>query len=87
MYKYTVYFKGNQVERLEGDTMPSETEFISSVSNRRKLGKPQVLEATEEQLKSVEKSAAAAAAPAGNALPPPLAPPATVYPHLEGAKQ
>ena len=51
MYKYTVYFKGNQVERLEGDTMPSETEFISSVSNRRKLGKPQVLEATEEQLK------------------------------------
>jgi outer membrane protein assembly factor BamE len=91
MYKYTVYFKGDQLERFEGDNMPSETEFIATLASARKTGKIPQLEATEEQLKSAEKSsaasAAAAAAPAGNALPPPLAPPVTVYPPLESPKQ
>jgi outer membrane protein assembly factor BamE len=90
-YKYTVYFKADLLERFEGDTMPSETEFIGTLANDRKVGKVPVLEATDEQLKSAEKSsaskAAAAAEPANNALPPPLAPPVTVYPPLEGPKQ
>lgn len=87
MFKYTVYFKGDQLERFEGDAMPSETEFIATLASGRKIGKAQQLEATEEQLKSAEKSSASAAAPASNALPPPLAPPPTVYPPLESPKQ
>ena len=55
-YKYTVFFKGDQLERFEGDTMPSESEFISKLDNKRKLGKVPVLQATEEQLKAAEKS-------------------------------
>ena len=38
-YKYTVFFKGDLLERFEGDTMPSEAEFISRLDNKRKLGK------------------------------------------------
>lgn len=91
IFKYAVFFKGDLLERFEGDSMPSETEFIATLSSGRKFDKPKSLEATEDQLKSADKSAAssaaAAAAPANNALPPPLAPPPTVYPPLEGPKQ
>ena len=54
-FKYTVFFNGDQLERFEGDTMPSEAEFISTLANKRKLGKVPALEATEEQLKAAEK--------------------------------
>ena len=54
-FKYTVFFNGDQLERFEGDTMPSEAEFISTLANKRKLGKVPALEATEEQLKASEK--------------------------------
>ena len=88
-FKYTVFFKGDQLERYAGDAMPSEAEFISTLSNKRKLGKVPVLEATEEQLRIAEKSKSAVPAarpespPAGTAtdLPP------SVYPPLESSKQ
>ena len=88
-FKYTVFFKGDQLERFSGDAMPSEAEFISTLSNKRKLGKVPVLEATEEQLKAAEKSKStspgvqpeSAAASAAASLP------AIVYPPLESAKQ
>ena len=85
-YKYTVFFKNDQLERFEGDTMPSEAEFIARLGNRRKLGDVPVLEATEAQLKAAEKpksASAAATAPAGV----PAGSPATVYPPLESPKQ
>ena len=87
-FKYTVFFKGDQLERFEGDAMPSEAEFISTLTNKRTLGKVPVLEATEEQLKAAEKapasakpesSADSASAPAGTQ--------ATTYPPLESPKQ
>lgn len=86
-YKYTVFFKGDQLERFEGDTMPSEEEFISKLDTKRKLGKVPVLEATEEQLKKAEKPGTARASstemmPSGA----PAAPANTVYPPLESAK-
>ncbi|MES2414203.1 MAG: outer membrane protein assembly factor BamE [Pseudomonadota bacterium] len=81
--KYTVYFKGDALERSEGDTMPSEAEFISKLDSRRKLGAVPVLEATPEQLeKAAEKSPssrAAVTAPAAGTAP--AAP--VVYPPLE----
>ena len=88
-FKYTVFFKGDQLERFEGDTMPSEAEFISTLSSKRKLGKVPVLEATEEQLKAAEKSSAAKTMPESPAdtANVPAAPQTTVYPPLESPKQ
>ena len=85
-FKYTVFFKGDQLERFAGDTMPSEKEFIATLSNRRKLGKVPVLEATEEQLKAAQTPSASKAAPepAGVSVP---SGPLPVYPPLESARQ
>lgn len=85
-FKYTVYFKDNLLERFEGDAMPSEAEFISKLSNQRKLGKVPPLEATEAQLKAAEKGSAAPSGttPAATEL---AAAPAKVYPPLESPKQ
>ena len=85
-FKYTLFFKGDELERFEGDTLPSESDFIAKLDSRRKLGKVPVLEATPEQLKAAEKSTAAraadaAAAPAATA--PGSSPPGS-YPPLEG---
>jgi outer membrane protein assembly factor BamE len=78
----TVFFKGDGMERVEGDTMPSEAEFVSTLDNRSKGGKVPKLEATEEELRAA--SARQAAAPAAPAASAPAAPPApTSYPPLE----
>ena len=90
-FKYTVFFEGDQLERFEGDAMPTEAEFISTLSNKRKLGKVPVLEATEEQLKSAEKSKSPASSNKAEPSPDTASLPAgaqtTVYPPLEGPKQ
>ena len=88
-FKYTVFFKGDQLERFSGDAMPSEAEFISTLSNKLKLAKVPVLEATEAQLKTAEKSRSSAPgtlpeSPAASAAAD--APPG-VYPPLESPKQ
>ena len=84
--KYAVFFKGDQLERFEGDSMPSNAEFIASLANSRKIGKIPVLEATEDQLKAAERPSASAAV---NTTTTPIAPsgaqPAT-YPPLESTK-
>ena len=85
-YKYTVFFKNDQLERFEGDAMPSETEFISKLGNRRKLGDVPVLEATEAQLKAAEKPKSASASAAAPASVP-AGTPAASYPPLESPKQ
>ncbi len=87
-FKYAVFFKGDQLERFEGDSMPTNDDFIASLTNGRKLGKIPMLEATEEQLKASEKSSASAASGAAGNLQAPAstgAPPAS-YPPLESAK-
>ncbi|NQW94329.1 MAG: outer membrane protein assembly factor BamE [Polaromonas sp.] len=87
-FKYTLFFKGDQLERFKGDTMPSNEEFIASLANSRKIGKIPVLEATPEQLKAAERpSASAASANASNtaATAPAGTQPAT-YPPLDSAK-
>jgi outer membrane protein assembly factor BamE len=83
-YKYTVFFKGDVLERFEGDTMPSEAEFISRLDNKRKLGKVPQLEASEAQLKAAERPSKAAAA---NAPGAPADEPDRTYPPLESAAQ
>ncbi len=85
-FKYTVFFKGDALERFEGDSMPSDAEFIATLANGRKLGKVPVLEATEEQLKAAEKPSLSQAG-SSNAATPSASPPNTaapvVYPPLE----
>ena len=86
-YNYTVFFKGDQLERFAGDEMPSETEFIAKLGNKRKLGDVPVLEATEEQMiKAAGKTksdSASAPAPTGT----PAGAPSAAYPPLESPKQ
>ena len=93
-YKYTVFFKNDQLERFEGDTMPSEAEFISKLDNKRKLGKVPVLEATEEQLNKVSakssptKSASDVVNPAsGSGVFPSDSAGVVVYPPLESPRK
>ena len=77
--KLTVFFKGDALERSEGDTMPTETEFVASLGSRGSKGKVPVLEATPEQLaKYPVKERPAPAAAATPALPA-----TTSYPPLE----
>jgi len=75
--KLTVYFKGDALERFEGDTMPSEAEFVATLEGRKRPAKIPPLEASEEKLKAF---GGRSAAPAPAAPPPP---PATSYPPLE----
>jgi len=79
--KLAVYFKGNELERFEGDPMPSEAEFVATLDNKRKDAKMPVLEAGEEQLKQFSSSRPAAAAQAAPAEPPP----GISYPPLESS--
>ena len=82
-YKYTVFFKGDLLERFEGDTMPSEAEFIARLDNNRKLGKVPQLEATEAQLKAAERPSKSAAANAPGTQPAPADELGRTYPPLE----
>lgn len=90
-FKYTVFFKGDQLERFGGDAMPSEAEFISTLSNKRTLGKVPVLEATEEQLKAAEKSklpgSSATSESTADSATVSAGSLATTYPPLESPKQ
>jgi outer membrane protein assembly factor BamE len=78
--RLTVFFKGEAMERIESDELPSETEFVSSLDSRRKNAKTPTLEASEEQLKAFQSRQT----PGPAAAPTPVAPP-TVYPPLEPA--
>ena len=78
--RLTVFFKGDVLDRVESDELPSESDFVSSLDSRRKLDKAPPLEATEEQLKNFQ-SRNATAAPSSPVTAP--AAPATSYPPLE----
>ncbi|MGC1175720.1 MAG: outer membrane protein assembly factor BamE [Polaromonas sp.] len=80
--RLTVFFKDDVLDRFEGDTMPSEADFVAKLDTHRKLGKVPVLELTEEQLKAVEKKPATSAT-ATAVKPPPAAQPSASYPPLE----
>ena len=75
--KLTVFFEGQQFVRAEGDTMPSESDFVAALGVRRKLGPIPPLEASEDKLKAFPRRSAPPAAPSS---PPPVS---TNYPPLE----
>ncbi|MDP2418076.1 MAG: outer membrane protein assembly factor BamE [Hydrogenophaga sp.] len=77
--KLALFFKGEVLERFEGDDLPTEAEFVASLDVRRVSNKPPVLQATEEQLKAFQERNTKAAA----ALVEPTVAPGTTYPPLE----
>lgn len=74
--KVTVFFKGDALDRIEADNLPTEAEFVASLDSGRNAGKVPVLEMTEESLKQLP-------APTKKAEPKPLAPLPASYPPLE----
>ncbi len=77
--RLTVYFKGEGLDRFEGDSMPTEAEFVGTLDVKRRGKRVPVLEATEAQLKRFD------AKPAAPPAPGPEAPMARSYPPLEPA--
>jgi outer membrane protein assembly factor BamE len=80
--RLSVFFKGDVLDRFEGDEMPSEADFVATLDNKRKDAKVPVLEASEESLsrfsagRPAAAPAAATAAPATSSDYPPLEAPA-----------
>ena len=89
--KVTVFFKGEEFERVEGaDALPTEAEFVATLDSRRKLGKAPPLEVSEEALsqfgsKNTNSTAISAATAANSAQAAPKIIAGKVYPPLEGA--
>ncbi len=74
--KLTVFFKGDEFEKVQGDTMPSESEFVATLDTNRKLGKVPNLQASEEELSrkqsKPQNTPSAETAPAAPKVYPPL---------------
>jgi outer membrane protein assembly factor BamE len=77
--RLAVFFNGESLERFEGDTMPSEAEFVATLDNKRKNAKVPPLEASEETLRRFSEQRKPAAKEPAAAEPAP----ATTYPPLE----
>jgi outer membrane protein assembly factor BamE len=65
--KVTVFFKGDLLERIDAEALPTEAEFVASLDSGRAAGKVPVLELTEAQIKQLP---APVKAPEPRALPP-----------------
>jgi outer membrane protein assembly factor BamE len=81
--RLTVHFNGDRLTRWDGDTMPSETEFVQTLNSGRKIGKIPPLAASDKELadfaareNSKTKTSATSSEPAavGNKTYPPLEP-------------
>jgi outer membrane protein assembly factor BamE len=72
----TVFFKGDVLERVQADALPTEAEFVASLDSGRSIGKVPVLEMSEESLKPLSS-------PAKLAEPKPVNAVSKSYPPLE----
>lgn len=76
--KVTVFFKGELLDRVEADPLPTENEFVASLDSGKKTGRPPLLEMTAESLKKLPP-------PVKVEAPKPLPPLPASYPPLEPA--
>ena len=74
--KVTAFFKGDALERLDADPLPTEAEFVAALDSGRRSRPVPPLEMTEAQLK-------ASPVPAKVPAPAPLPPLPASYPSLE----
>lgn len=84
----TVFFQGDSFLRVEGDEMPSETEFATSLGGGKKINKKiPLLQASEKDLQAFSQRENAGRLPkvatTGAAADDPVADPNKVYPPLE----
>jgi outer membrane protein assembly factor BamE len=97
--RFSVFFKGDTLERFEGDELPSEAEFVGQLESSKKLGKAPPLDANPEALKrfapvtaatvgvpvgAVGATGAASGAVTGTGADANTASITTAYPPLEG---
>lgn len=82
-FRLTVHFKGDVLDRIEGDELPSESEFASRLIKPRSTGKLPPLQASEEDLKKFSASPTARAASGPAPAPAPAAALPRTYPPLE----
>lgn len=80
-FRLTVYFKGDVLEQVDSDVLPSESEFAGRLVRPQSVGKLPNLQASEEELK---KFAPTTRADVPGATPAPAAAPRS-YPPLEPA--
>jgi outer membrane protein assembly factor BamE len=80
--RFSVFFKGDVLDRIEGDPLPSEAEFAAKLDNRRPPTKLPALKATEADLAKFPAKPAPAAGTAQPAAP--VAP--VTYPPLEAVR-
>lgn len=78
--RLTVFFNGEYLDRFEGDTMPTEEEFVATLDAKSRRGKVPDLQASESDLKKYapdeKKQAQGAAGTTASAAPlPPSYPP------------
>lgn len=78
--RLSVFFDGDAFVRTEGDELPSEEEFVATITRPARTGAAPVLEATPEQLARAQASAQPSA-PASSQ--PSTAAPRASYPPLE----
>ncbi|MDB5860569.1 MAG: Outer rane lipoprotein omlA precursor-like protein [Ramlibacter sp.] len=83
--RLTVYFTADQVARSEGDTMPSEAEFVATLDKRKTGRSVPVLEATEEQLRAAASRNPTPRPSSPGSAAPAAAAPSVSYPPLEPA--
>jgi outer membrane protein assembly factor BamE len=78
--RLTVYFKGDALDRFEGDEMPSETEFVAQLDGRNRSTKVPRLEASEAELDKFPVPQRTGSTPASESVAPPTP---QNYPPLE----
>ena len=84
-FRLTVYFKGDVLEQVDSDVLPSESEFAGRLVRPRPVGKLPPLQASEEDLKKfTPASTSSSRADAPSAATTPAALPRS-YPPLEPA--
>lgn len=80
--RFSVFFKGDLLDRVEGDTLPTEAEFAAKLDSRRPPTKLPELKASEADLAKFPTKPTAATQPVPSAAP--VSP--VSYPPLEVAR-
>ena len=80
--RFSVFFKGDALDRIEGDPLPTEAEFAAKLDNRRPPTKLPELKASEAELAKFPAKPTPAAGAAQAVVP--AAP--VSYPSLEAAR-
>ena len=78
--RFTVYFKGDVLDRVDGDPLPTEAEFAAKLDTRRPPSKLPELKASPEELAKLPAKSPTATSNSNASI---ATPPAS-YPPLEG---